>query len=247
MRYKVLTTALFLAFNFVAFGQTRSNFEEEVAIGATGGMNLSQVRFLHNNIMSENELGDMGWKKGATFGLAGRFIAQKHFGLQLEVNYLQGGWSEKFDEEATANNISFAGATTNGELNYLSIPLLAHIYFGNKSRFFVNVGPKMGFLLNSKAENTFTDEQLNVINTNNPRDPRINDNTKAKKNDYGICIGGGYELHLNKLSILTELRWSYGLQDVYSHEKKDVYQRSNNQNVSISIGILMPVVKFHSN
>lgn len=238
---------LLLASIFAANAQVRSRFEEEIAIGAQGGLNLSQVRFLHNDLTSENELGNIGWNKGASFGISTRFIAQKHFGLQLEFNYLQGGWSESFDEDATAGGLDFANATTQGKISYLSIPLLAHIYFGDTHRFFMNFGPKMGILLDASKENTFTAEQKDYILENNPRDPRLNEEIEENTMDYGICVGGGYECHLKRISILAEVRWTYGLQDVYPHSKKDVYQRSNNQDFSFCLGILFPVAKFHSN
>ena len=244
---KYIAAAALLILPAVAEAQTRAKFEQEVAVGVVSGMNMSQVRFLHNDLTSENQIGDIKWRHGATIGVAGRYIAQKHFGIQLEVNYLQGGWKDKFQETATANGISFAGAETDGKLDYMSIPLLAHIYFGNKARFFVNVGPKIGFLMKCEREYEFTEEQFELINSTNPNDPRINDSIEEKKTDYGICIGGGFEWHAKHIDLFAEARWTYGLQDVYPHDKKDVFQRTNNQNISLCVGVLLPVVKFHSN
>lgn len=227
--------------------QERSKFEQEIAIGAQAGLNMSQVRFLHNDLTSENEIGNIGWRNGGSLGLAVRFIAQKHFGLQLEANYLQNGWKEKFDNDATpVNGVSFANAETERELDYLSIPLLAHIYWGNTTRFFVNMGPKIGLLLNSEDKKTLNSDQVAAIVANNPEDPRVNDNIDERKTDYGVCVGAGMELHLSRVNVLAEVRWTYGLQDVYPHDKSDVYQRSNHQNIAFTLGVLIPTLKFHS-
>ena len=246
MKHKIIMTLLLILGTASAMGQTRSKFEEEVSIGAQGGLNLSQVRFLHNDVSYENELGNLGWRSGASAGVAVRFIAQKHFGIQLEANYLQCGWKEDFDNGTTINGVNFSKGTTERELDYLSVPLLAHIYFGNKVRFIVNLGPKVGYLMNTSDKCGLTSEQIDAIAKDNEKDPRINQSIKENKFDYGLCVGGGIEWHAGKVDLLGEVRWTYGLQDAYDHSKSDVYQRSNNQNFTFTLGVMMPVIKFHS-
>ena len=230
-----------------AMSQVRSQFLEEIAVGVHGGLNLAQVRMLHNDLSYNNQIGDLGYRPGAVIGITARFIAQKHFGLQLEADYLQGGYKEKFDSEASVNNVNFAGAESERETDYLSIPLLAHIYFGNTNRFIINLGPKIAFKTGSDTKKSFNAEQTAVIAKDNGNDPRINNKIEEKKTDYGLCLGAGYECHLNKVDITAEFRWTYGLQDVYPHSKTDVFQRSNNQMFQFTLGVMMPVVKFHSN
>ncbi|MCQ2192816.1 MAG: PorT family protein [Paludibacteraceae bacterium] len=228
--------------------QTRSKFEEEISVGVQGGLNLSQVRFMHNDITYANNLGDLGYRKGAVMGASARFIAQKHFGLQLEVNYQQSGWYEKWNDPTTINGIQFQGAEIEREIDYITIPLLAHIYFGEKNRLFFNFGPKLATKLGTDDKKfSLTEEQLNALITNNANDPRIEHTIKEKKVDYGLCVGAGYEFHLNKLSVLAEARWHYGLADIFEHDRYAVFQRSNNQYFSFTLGVMMPVLKFHSN
>lgn len=235
-------------FTFVANSQTRSKFEEEVSVGVQGGLNLSQVRFMHNDVTYANNLGDLGWKKGGAVGASVRFIAQKHFGLQLEADYLQSGWYEKWNDPTTINGVEFEGADLERTINYMSVPLLAHIYFGEKNRLFFNFGPKIGFLLGTKSKNNqLSGEQISALCQNNANDPRINNLVQEKKTDYGLCASAGYELHLSKCSVLAEARWGYGLQDVFEHSRNAVFQRSNNQMFTFTLGVMMPVLKFHSN
>jgi hypothetical protein len=142
--------------------------------------------------------------------------------------------------------VNFSKGTTERELDYLSVPLLAHIYFGNKVRFIVNLGPKVGYLMNTSDKCGLTSEQIDAIAKDNEKDPRINQSIKENKFDYGLCVGGGMEWHAGKVDLLGEVRWTYGLQDVYDHSKSDVYQRSNNQTFTFTLGVMMPVIKFHS-
>ena len=93
----------FLGWSSTAYSQVRSRFEEEISVGVQGGMALSQVRFMHNDITYANNLGDLGYRKGADVGVAVRFIAQKHFGLQLEASYIQGGWYERWNDYTVVN------------------------------------------------------------------------------------------------------------------------------------------------
>lgn len=249
MNNKLATILLCLAgLATTASSQTRSQFEEELSIGAQGGLNLAQVRFLHNDVTYASNLGDLGYHKGGSAGISARFIAQKHFGLQLEANYLQCGWFEKWNEPTLINGVEFEGTTIQRAINYVSIPLLAHIYFGNKNRFFVNMGPKLGLLVGTKNKlNQLSPAQIEALGANNSNDPRINEGIDENKTDYGFCAGAGYELHLKKASILAEARWGYGLQDVFEHGRSAVFQRSNNQTFTFTLGVMMPVLKFHSN
>ena len=95
-------------------GQIKTNLRREVSIGAQGGLNLSQVRFLHNDVSYENELGNLGWRSGASAGVAVRFIAQKHFGSvggQLPAMRLE----RDFDNGTTINGVDFSKGTLNGK------------------------------------------------------------------------------------------------------------------------------------
>ncbi|MCQ2207244.1 MAG: PorT family protein [Paludibacteraceae bacterium] len=231
-----------------ATSQVRSRFEEEIGVGVQGGLALSQVRFLHNDVTYSNNLGDLGYRKGADFGAMVRFIAQKHFGLQLEANYTQSGWKEKWNDPTTINEQQMVDGTIEREIDYLNVPLLAHIYFGNTHRMFFNFGPKIGFLLGTGDNKTnLTPEQQQAILTNNWNDPRLNETIEENKVDLGLCVGAGYEFHLSKVNILAEARWHWGLKDVFEHDRSAVFQRSNNQLFTFTLGVMMPVIKFHSN
>ena len=70
-------------------GEQRHNF----AIGINGGANYSTVSF--QPTIKQNGL------LGITGGVTARYISEKYFamicGAQLELNFSQRGWDEKFD------------------------------------------------------------------------------------------------------------------------------------------------------
>ena len=216
----------------------------EVALGVNGGVNFYKVSFLHNNPMAAQELGDVGMSMGMKGGVTARYISMKHFGVQLEMNWVQSGWSEKFNNGDYINGVNFSGVEISRRLNYIEIPLLSHIYFGKKTRFFVNLGPKLGILaFYGELKTNMTSEQMAVFK---PDDPRIYDKGHNSF-DYGLCVGGGLNLQFGRLHTILEGRYTFGFGDVYSNSKSDVYQRSNNQNVAITMAFLLPIKTFYGN
>ena len=246
--YKIVIGFLFV-FSTFAVNAQQNQFLHEVALGVNGGVNFYKVSFLYNNPMKSQELGDVGMQLGMKGGVSVRYISMKHFGVQLEMNLMQGGWKEKFPEKdsilnSTGERIDFSGVEISSRLNYIEIPLLAHIYFGKKTRFFVNLGPKLGILVTyGEKKSNLSPEQLGIFSKN---DPRIYDNGHNSF-DYGLSAGGGLDMQIGRLHAILEGRYTFGFGDVYSNSKKDVYQRSSNQNFGLTMAFLLPVKTFYGN
>lgn len=155
---------------------------------------------------------------GNTGGLVFRYIAEKNVGVQVELNYSQRGWKEADD-------------LFEKQLNYIELPFLTHIYIGRKSQFFINLGPKIGFLVSEKivfpASNSSTShQQINQID--NPF-------------EYGVCAGLGYLVKINKNVLHLEARTGYSISDIYSNQKKDYFSSSRNLNVAINASWLLQI------
>jgi len=244
---------LFVFFSFSVYAQ-ENPFLQEIALGINGGCNFSKVSFLHNSQAEKAELGDINLWMGLKGGVAVRYISAKHFGVQLEINYATGGWNEKFQpvngnkvylkSPSLPEGIDFTNVNMSRRLDYIDIPLLAHIYYGNRVRFFVNLGPKLGILVSyQELKHNMTAEQIAVFSQD---DPRIYDKG-YRSFDYGLSVGGGLNFQIGRLHAIIEGRYTFGFGDVYNNSKGDVYQRSNNQNVAISIAVLRPVKNFYGN
>ena len=113
-----------------------------LSVGINGGVNLNSVSFTPS-IKQTNFI-------APEFGLTVRYISEKYFkmicGIQGEINFSQRGWKEVIEDGS--NN------TYHRAMNYIEIPLLAHLAFGkdkgNGARFIINLGPQVGFLLGEK-------------------------------------------------------------------------------------------------
>lgn len=209
----------------IAFG-AKAQVEQPrrvLEIGVTGGLNLSQMDF-QPDIRQKHLMGANG-------GFFARYTSEKYFGMicaaQIEFNFSQRGWTENFDD-GTSNEYSRT-------LNYIEVPLLAHLSWGKEERgfqFFVNLGPQFGFFMgdNEKFEGDWKAEDR-------PESIRaIYGKEVENKFDYGIAGGLGIELKTKIGNFFVEGRYYYGLSDIYKNSKTDDFGRSANQDIIIKLG-----------
>ena len=143
---KVIATVIIslVTLNYI---QAQDKFKRELSLGASFGTTFSKVSFAQTKVQQK-------MKMGYTGGLTLRWITEKNLGLQAELNFIQHGWDEKFEDQP-----QYKYSRT---INYFELPVLTHIYFGSKRfRVFVNLGPKIGYAFGEK-----TDENLNGAKPN---------------------------------------------------------------------------------
>lgn len=208
--------------------EAQEHYAANFSVGVKAGASLSRAMFSPGV--------KQGFLPGTTGGLMFRYIEENHFGLIAEINYVDRGWKESFDE------LPFAFSR---RLSYLQIPLLAHIYFGSdRAKFFFNAGPEIGFLLKEK-----TDANFDIANPGAVENfPTANRNTEQyampikNKIDYGISAGIGAEVNLNpKNSLLLEGRFYYGLNNIFGANKKDVFAASNGISILVTLGYMFRI------
>ena len=125
----------------------KSTFKQELAVGASFGLNFSSVSFAPK-VPTKMKLGFNG---GATI----RWNTEPNLGIQAELNFTQHGWEEKFEEKP-----QYKYSRT---VNYMELPFLTHIHFGSKRvRVFVNLGPKIGYALSESTESNLNGENPNA-------------------------------------------------------------------------------------
>ncbi len=211
----------FLCFTFLT-GTTQTHYNANRAIGGKAGGDMSRIFF--------NPGVPQSFQFGGVAGLTFRYVEESHFGLIAEINWTQRGWKENFE------NHPYNYSRT---LNYIQIPVLAHIYFGRRGRFFVNAGPEVGFYLGDAVKANFdpknTSDLQDFPNTN-----RTNMQLTMPVNqkiDYGISAGLGGEFSINKKNALyLEARFYYGLGNVLKSGRTDPFNSSNQMSISLCVG-----------
>ena len=88
---KVITTVIIslVTLNYI---QAQDKFKRELSLGASFGTTFSKVSFAQTKVQQK-------MKMGYTGGLTLRWITEKNLGLQAELNFIQHGWDEKFEDQ----------------------------------------------------------------------------------------------------------------------------------------------------
>lgn len=204
-------------------GEQRKNF----AIGINAGMSFNKVTF--NPRIKESNL------TGINGGITARYISEKYFamicGIQAELNFAQRGWKEVI-EDGTGN-------TYHRTMNYVELPLLAHLAFGRERglRFFLNLGPQIAFFISDSE--TMGGGEWDTQYRYSAQYGKNVDN----KFDYGITGGGGLELRTKAGNFLAEGRYYFGLSDIFGNTKKDPFGRSAHTVISAKLTYLFDIRK----
>ena len=201
--------------------QAQTHYSSNITLGAKAGADLSRIFF--------NPSVKQSFKPGALAGVTFRYIEESHFGLIAELNYVQRGWKENFEG---------APLQYSRTLDYLMLPVLAHIYFGRRGRFFVNVGPEIGIRLTDSESTNFDKSKAPDI-TDFPKYHSVAQYSEPirQRVDYGIAAGLGGEFNLNrKNSICAEVRFYYGLGNLFSSDRKAHFNASNSMNLEFTLG-----------
>lgn len=222
IRQKLIIT-IFIFGCIVPAMYCQTEFKPEWNIGIGFGPTFSSVDFRNQRGTSVSTKSNLQYHGG----LAVRYINEKNLGLIAELNYSQQGWEEDFKDKPVKT------AQYSRTLNYLELPVMTHIYFGGKVRFFINLGPKISFLLSEKEK--MNDDLINYLSsgTINSLDITNQYYRKAeKKIDYSILAGIGLEFRTGIGYFMLEGRYTFGLGDIYNNSKSDYFQRSANRVVS---------------
>lgn len=198
----------------------KSTFKQELAVGASFGLNFSSVSFAPK-VPTKMKLGFNG---GATI----RWNTEPNLGIQAELNFTQHGWEEKFEEKP-----QYKYSRT---VNYMELPFLTHIHFGSKRvRVFVNLGPKIGYALSESTESNLNGENPNA---NRPDEQHT---MEVQKKSLGALRGPGNRApHRNRLFLL-EGRYYYALGDMFNSRKGDTFSKSSSQIISAKLTYLIPI------
>ncbi|MDR1402309.1 MAG: PorT family protein [Tannerellaceae bacterium] len=211
-----------ILFVFAVAIHGQSAFKKELSMGGSFGMGVSTVSFVPK-IQTKFLL-------GTHIGFTSRWITENHLGIILEVNYTQQGWDEKFEDKMLQYT---------RKIDIIEVPFLTHIYFGGKRmRFFINLGPKIGFVMNEKTVNNLPGDFEETLDS---RYRELHAKPVEKKFAWGIGGGPGVELKTGAGNFLLEGRYYYGLGDLFNNRKGDPFPQSSSQVIFGKLTYLIPL------
>lgn len=209
-------------------GEHRNDF----SIGANAGMTLDKIAF--------NPTIKQTFKPGMTMGVTARYTCEKYFSmicaLQAEVNYTQLGWRELIETSTD---------TYERTINYLQIPLLANLGFGNEKKGFKGyllLGPQIGYYLSESEKRTGEWSSTTLYQRPNGV---IKQYSLPVQNsfDYGITGGAGAEFSTSIGHFLLDARYNFALSDIFHNSKQDPFGRSAHGAIAIKLTYLFDLVK----
>ncbi|WP_294081338.1 porin family protein [Proteiniphilum sp. UBA5384] len=181
----------------------REVFNGELYLGAGAGATFSKVDFVPKV--------STAFKQGIYGGIAAKYISERHLGLLMELNLVQRGWEEDFD---TSSGFSY-----NRTLNYIEIPFLMHVYFGEKTKFIFNAGPKISFLVgdNEVMSQSLSDymDQQRADYPDMKIGMQYQGMSDPKKMEYGLVAGLGMAFKTGIGDFNLEGRYYFGLGDIF--------------------------------
>ena len=166
---------------------------------------------------------------GSMYGVVGRYMSEKNFGLQIEANYVQKGWKEIFLDAQENFDLNRSYQVS---LDYLTVPILAHGHFGKRNvQLFLNAGLYLAYLLSYETvltENALENDEITFSYQ------------EASQNtfDLGLQGGGGVEILTTLGSFQLEGGYALGLNSVVDKYIDDIPTVLQNSTVWVAIGYL---------
>lgn len=205
---KRLALLLLLFATMMVQAQQNDTFKSQFTIGLGGGPVFSSVDFEPTIPQSSNQ--------AFSAGVSVKYISEMHLGLLAELNYTQRGWTEDFSELPKNPDHSYSRT-----LSYIELPLMTHVYFGNKVKFILNLGPQVSYMFSDKA--TMNDELFLYIADQRDKDPDapigLQYEDLDSKFDYGLIGGAGIAFDTGVGSFNLEGRYYFGLGDSFDSSR----------------------------
>ncbi len=166
-------------------------------------------------------------KMGLTLGAGFNFEVNEMLSVQPELNFIQKG--VKYDEDQFEQKVT---------LNYLEIPVLVKLTFGDATKFFVNVGPSLGFGLSGKYKGEDDGESFDgkIKFGKEPDNYDGDDEYLDNRMDIGFQLGAGVLL---ADKFIIDIRYGLGFSNLA--DKTEFVDDAKSKNRVFQIGISMPL------
>ena len=203
-----------------------------------GGLSLSRYK---NYSFKNSKLSSLGGqfnnKVGAGGGIAGRLWFGKLIGMSLGVQVNQGGNIRKVTNKTGGTQVY----TLEDRINYITIPLVAHIGWGNEAiRIFGTAGGYYAFAFSGKYHNT--NVQNGILLSDEEGDIDF-DNTYTRT-DAGVRFGVGMEAYVSKdrkHGVTLDITYDWGLSKILQDDiqyKNHTYRFTNSRTL-IQVGYIV--------
>ncbi|MCH7402496.1 porin family protein [Belliella kenyensis] len=192
----------------------------QTSVGFRGGYSISNVSYRASPGSRTERVGGV---TAPTYSLVIEQFLAKNAGAQLEIQYLQLGYTQR----------DTLDRTNQSRLNYIKVPLMSNFYFGNRGRFHIKIGTHVGYLMSASDESREY-EGSTLIPTYG------GENDRPNKILYGLSAGAGLSNLFGKSTLAGEVRFSY---DFNRLEAQNRIFDMTSTNLEVTLSYLFQVVK----
>ena len=184
---------------------------------------IPKIGFSTANIVTNPAVNDARSTTGIQLGLACDMRVTDIFSIQPELLFIQKGQKFKKSGAIGAPSLTYT-------LNYLEIPLLAKLKFGNDNvKFYVAAGPSLGILVSADYKSVFG----NSI-TKGSLDVGSAEDDDYKSTDIGAQLGVGLMLG----NFVFDVRYGLGLSNI-SPGANDYSEKNRALGITIGYAIAL--------
>jgi opacity protein-like surface antigen len=194
--------------------------KETVEFGANVGLNRSLV---------SNTTGSTDPLSGFNVAFSADYYFSDRWSIKGKLIYDQKGWANgfiKFDQlyyNQQYDPIIYGTITTDFNLDYITIPVMANWHFGKKRNWYLNFGPYVGFLVSAK------DSKL-----------KYNFKQEFQNTDIGFQLGIGVKIPVSdKLKIYFEYEGQDGFTDTYRINNTGSAVTNSRGSLNVGLNFLM--------
>lgn len=250
------TQLVFLLGAAALVAATGAGFADDVYLGAHAGISIPDIRGSQTDLFSKNFTS----RRGPYFGLTAEIPLARRFSLAVDLNYTSQGGIRKGIQPITMDTsglpvppglLIFADFRNETILDYIEIPVMARVTFGDKLRLFLDLGPYAGYLVRGKAltegvSALYLDEAgtmpIIIPPATEPLEVDLGATTDVKDSvepfNFGLAGGGGLILPVGPGRVVLEVRFQLGLTRLQKDPADGITRTGA---VLVSLGYMLPV------
>jgi hypothetical protein len=220
--------AAFMLFNNNSYAQEEALIKDKLpawTVGAHAGANLSNLILGKPMVNDNNSFG-----YGYDGGLSLEYGINSHLSLVAEGNFVNiNSWRDEVQPLLpgsplqTTTTTLYANFKKTQTFDYIQVPVMARVTFGDKFKYYINAGPYVGLLTFAQVKTSgdsylYLDERGNVPYNENGSIHSFNATTdvttKINTVDFGIAAGFGGGYTFGRHGIWLDARYNIGLVNI---------------------------------
>ncbi len=198
----------------------------QVTITPKIGLTISSVGY-------SEDVKDVSVRTSTQLGLAFDLGINSGFSIQPELLYIQKG-DKRTKKIGTVTNTEYL------HINYLEIPVLAKMKFGNdNTEFYITAGPSLGIGMSADIRTVTSSSLIPSASTTDKVKLGTENDALFKRFDLGLQLGVGVVLY----GFTFDVRYGNSIVNIFNDPDNDLGVKAYNRTLGISVGYAFLISK----